>query len=612
MVIIMKYKLTRGISALLIVLLTAMLIVPTTLPASAANKRFITELRLEAGEDAVAALEADGWSVTMIGLNVSSDPASQVYLGYKMNTGSPITNVILSPDVGDSCTDKDGVSYQCVSHIDVNEGIGGGAGCLYATRDANVGAGLVGLDVLRGSDADDVLYPITNDGAEIVRTQDGAPADLESGSGSTVVYLAQIRDGIVRPYISEIGVITDSDKWNAVYTAAERGYNYYVDGDIDESSDTYTIIGFERTADPEQAVTGITAIAASTVQALEDERIVDAAEQSDKASAAAVTISGAEYVRTSSQPIEGEEPFYIYRTKDKKGGNPISMLYAERAEQKQNFLLGTWANGYFFSPGMTTAYTYSMNEDLYNTLWDDQTVLTKLPVQLVDSITTANGVVAPTAAPTVAEQPVEEVQQEEVQQENQEEVQQEEVQQENQEEVQQEEIQQENLEEVQEEEVQQGEVQQEEVQEEIQEEEPQEGQEEFQEEVQQEVQEEPTEAPTEAEKTVKTINLTILTPRDGLSDTAANLTGMRGDPAAPYVERTERSDRVNKYQASVFSKGGVVALIIGGVVAAAVAAYVFIRKKRSAKEAAADESNKKNKTNKKKNTNKTKKPKKSR
>ena len=48
---------------------------------------------------------------------------------------------------------------------------------------------------------------------------DGAPADLEAVSETDVVYLAQIRDGIVRPYISEIGIVTDTDKWNAVYTA---------------------------------------------------------------------------------------------------------------------------------------------------------------------------------------------------------------------------------------------------------------------------------------------------------------------------------------------------------------------------------------------------------
>ena len=607
MVIIMKkhYQFKRVLSVLLALLFAVMLIVPTTLPVSAANKRFITEIRVEAGEDAVDTLEADGFSVTMVGLNISSDPASQVYLGYKMNTGSPITNVILSPDVGDSCTDKDGVSYQCVSHVDVNEGIGGGAGCLYATRDSNAGAGLVGIDVLRGSDGEEVLYPITNDGAQIVRNPDGAPADLESG-GSGVVYLAQIRDGIVRPYISEIGVITDSDKWNAVYTAAERGYDYYVEGDIDGSNDTYTIIGFDRTADPEQAVTGITAVAASTVQALEDEQIVDAAaKQSGNTTAAAVTISGVEYVRISSKPIEAEEPFYIYRTKDKNGGNPISMLYAEKAEQEQNFLLGTWANDYFFSPGLTTAYTYSMNEDIYSTLWEDQTVLTKLPVQLVDTITTANGVVEPTEAETVAEEP-EEVQ-EEVPQENQEEVPQEEAQEENQEEVQQEEVQQENQEE----------VQQEEVQEENQEEVPQENQEEAQqEEVQEEVQEEPTEAPateapTEAEKTVKTINLTILTPRDGLPATSANLTGMLGDPSAPYVERTERGDRVNKYQASVFGRGGIMALILGIVVLFAAISYYFFRKRRAAKNDP-ENANNSNKSKKQKKSKKAKKSKGSR
>lgn len=357
-----QYKYKRVISALLAVLLTAVLIVPATLPVSAANKRFITELRVEAGEEAVEKLEADGWSVTMVGLNVTLDPAAQVYLGYKTGTGSPITNVTIS-GAGGSYTDKNGIAYSCVSNVDLDTGIGGSAGCLYATRDGRAGSPLVGLDVLRGSKEEgEVLYPITNDGAEIVRTKDGAPADLEQASNTNVVYLAQIRDGIVRPYISEIGVITDTDKWNAVYTAAERGYNYYVEGDIDDSSEKYTIIGFERTADPKEAVTNITAVSAKTVQALEDEKIVDgSAAQSANVTAAAISISGSEYVRISSQPIEGEESYYIYRTKDTKAGNPISMLYAEKAEQKQNFLMGTWANGYFFSPGVTTAYTYSMN-----------------------------------------------------------------------------------------------------------------------------------------------------------------------------------------------------------------------------------------------------------
>ena len=377
----------RFVSVFLAALLSTTLFVPTAVQVNAANRRFITELRVAAGAQAVDELEADGWSVMMVGLNVTSDSAAQVYLAYKMNTGAPVTNVILSPDVGDSFTDANGIVYACVSHVDVDEGIEGSAGCLYATHDERAGAPLVGLDVMRGSTEDDkVLYTISNDGADIVRTKNGTPADLENEASKGVVYLFQIRDGIVRPYISEIGIVTDTDKWNAVYTACERGYNYFVEGDIDDSPDTYTIIAFERTADPQDAVTGITAVSAETVKSLEDAQIVDGkAENAGRVTAAAISISGVEYVRVSSQPIGAKEPYYLYRTKDAKAGNPVSMLYAETPEQTQNFLFGTWANSYFFSPGATTAYSYCMNEDLYLSLWEDQTVCCKLPVRLIDS-----------------------------------------------------------------------------------------------------------------------------------------------------------------------------------------------------------------------------------
>lgn len=599
MIMLKQYRFRRFVSVLLVMLFVALTIVPTALPVSAANKRFITELRVEAGEDAVAKLEEEGWSVTMVGLNLTLDPASQVYLAYKMNTGSPITNVIVSPDVGDSYTDKNGVVYHCVSHVDVNEGIGGGAGCLYATHDTQVGEPLVGIDVLRGNkEKGETLYPITNDGAQIVRTRDGAPADCESGSGSDAIYLAQIRDNIVRPYISEIGVITDSDKWNAVYTACERGYDYYVDGDIDESADTYTIIGYERTADPAQAVTNITAVTAATVQALEDGQIVDdSTNQSGQVSTAAVTISGAEYVRISSQPINAEEPFYIYRTKDSKAGNPISMLYAEKIEQKLNFLFGTWASGYFFSPGVTTAYTYCMNEDLYATLWGDQTVCTKLPVQLLDSFAPSSARVEPTAAETAAPEPVatEPVPDEQV-------VSQEQENAENAANSADGEAPEENAEKA-------SENPDEEAPQENAEETPQNGGEENPDTVQEEpAAEEPAAEATEPAKAFKSINLAMLTPRDGLPAAAANLVGMRGDPQTPYIERTERSERVNKYQASVFGKGGGIALILGGVVIIAVAVYLIIRKKRSA-EKTEEKSNKNNKPIQTKKQNKAKKSK---
>lgn len=500
MVIFMQeLKNRRFFSVLLAVLLAVTMFVVTAPPVSAANRRFITELRVAAGEDAVNNLEAEGWSVTMVGLNVTSEPAQQVYLAYKMNTGSPITNVIVSPNVGNSYTDANGIVYHRVSNVDVDEGIGGGAGCLYATRDEHIGAPLVGIDVLRGSrETGEVLYPITNDGAEIVRTPNGEPADIEKASSTDVIYLAQIRDGMVRPYISEIGIVTDTDKWNAVYTACERGYN--IEGDIDDSSDTYTIIVYERTANASEAITNITAVSAEAVKALEQAQIVDGlAGQTGHVTANAVSISGSSYVRVSSQPVNAKESYYIYRTKASKAGNPVSMLYVETPEQTQNFLFGTWANAYFFSPGVTTAYTYSINEDLYTTLWEDQTVCSKLPVQLIDSFSAAYTTSTGTNhSDTSAEEPSTE--------------------------------------------------------------EPST--------VESSTEESSTEESSTVAETVgavRYINLTMLTPRGELSDTAPSITGLRSDPSLLFVERTQRSDRVNKFQASVFGNSGFLVLIPVGV-----------------------------------------------
>ena len=568
---------------LLSVLLTAVLMIPVSLPVSAANKRFISELRIAAGEDAVAALEEDGWSVTMVGLNLTTEAASQVYLAYKLNTGTPLTNVIVSPDVGETYTDKNGIVYKCMSHVDVDEGLGGKAGCVYATTDKRAGSPLVGIDVLRSnSEEGSVLYPITNDGAEIVRTPTGTPADLEAASETDVVYLAQIRDGIVRPYIREIGVVTDTDKWNAVYTACERGYNYYVDGDLDDSTDTYTLICYERTADPSEAVTGITAVTADTVAALEQGQIVDSVSaKSEQVTAAAVSISGLEYVRIASKPVSAKEPYYIYRTKDTKAGNPISMLYVETAEETQNFLFGTWANEYFFSKGVTTSYSYSMNEDIYNTLWEDQTVCTKLPVRLLNSFSGSNTASdnsfvepspyvsepeasenSPTASQeastvsTVSETTSQEASKESTA--------------------------------VSETTSQETSKESTAVSETVSEASTQQLSNEvsaFAQEVSQS--QEPSDSSyTDSGDTVKYINLTILTPRDGLPDTAVSLTGMRGDPFNPYIEQTERSDRTNKFQASVFARPQVLTPILGGVVLLT-ALGVFLFKRHSKKKALA-------------------------
>ena len=95
------------------------------------------------------------------------------------------------------------------------------------------------------------------------------------------------------------------------------------------------------------------------------------------------------------------------------------------------------------------------------------------------------------------------------------------------------------------------------------------------------------------DENVRYINLTMLTPRDGLPTSAGRITGM-GDPNnITYIERTQRSDRVNKFQASVFSGKTGIALIAGGAVIIAAAAFVIFKKRSGKKAPAAPQKSKK-------------------
>ena len=537
-----KHLLRRILSVLTAFFLAAATVIPMVVPVYAQNSRFISEVMLAAGKAAAENLEKDGWSVMMTGLNRDVSADRQVYLAYKTNTGDPITNVMIANDAGESLIDHNGISYDRASETDVDEGVGGGAGCLYYTRDKKAGTPLVPFDILRSKE--EPLYPITNDGAEIVRTVEGVPADLEMAAEKSVIYLAQIRDGIVRPYISEIGVVIDTDKWNAVYTACERGYHYYVDGDIDGSDDTYTLLVYKRTADVNQAVTNITAVSADAVKEMEERQILDDAAFSTDLTGDTIGISGIEYVCVSKNPIDAQKPYYLYQTKNTSAGNPVSMLYKETLEEAQNFIFGTWAQEYFFSEdAATNAAAFSANEDLYAQLCEDLTVCTKLPVQVLDSIPsvkTAEPVTEETttqkAEETIVEAPTDSVEETE-------------------------------------------EASGEETETEA-----------AAEEITEETTEETTvETETTTEATTQTpageepayINILMLTPRDGLPQSVAQITGLRDHLSETLITESDaRSERNNELYASVFGKGGP-ALVIGSIViAAGVVSAIVIRKKK--------------------------------
>ena len=537
-----KHLIRRIMSVLIAVFLAVATAIPIAVTVYAQNTLFISEVTLAAGEAAAEKLEKDGWSVMMTGLNRDVSADKQVYLAYKTNTGDAITNVIIANDAGDSLKDNNGISYKRASETDADEGVGGGAGCLYYTRDKKAGTPLVGFDILRSKE--EPLYPITNDGAEIVRNEKGAPADLESSEKKSVIYLAQIRDGIVRPYIAEIGIVTDTDKWNAVYTACERGYHYYVEGDIDGSDDTYTLLVYKRTADVKQAVTNITAVSAVAIKEMEKQQIIDEAASSTNLTGDTIGISGIEYVRVSKNPVEAKTPYYLYQTKNTGAGNPVSMLYKEKLEEAQNFIFGTWAQEYFFSEdAATNAATFSANEDLYAQLCENLTVCTKLPVQYLDSIPSVN-----TAEPVTEETTTQKVEETTTK------------------------AQTDSVEETEEtsEEESDTEAASEVITEET-------------------TEETTTEKETTTEATMqvpteepKYINILMLTPRDGLPQSVAQITGLRDNLSeTPVTESDARSERKNKLPASVFGKGGT-ALVIGSIViAAGVVSAIVIRKKKS-------------------------------
>lgn len=274
----MKKQFLRKAAVLMVALaLTVSLagLVPAAVHAE--NFQFITGVKLASGEEGMEKLEKDGYSVRAVGLNTGVDSDKQVYIGYKINDGDPITNIIISADGSDSL-DVDGIAYTCASKVDVDAGNGDGGGFVYVTTDEKAGNPLVALDILRSSE-DTKLYPILNDGGEVVRHTDGTPADCEVNNAEKTIYLVQIRDGLIRPYICEVAIVEGEDKDAAVYTAASAGYNYYVDGDADTSKDTYTILAYDRTADVKQAITSLVTVSEELTKYLEDGQIMAGEDQ---------------------------------------------------------------------------------------------------------------------------------------------------------------------------------------------------------------------------------------------------------------------------------------------------------------------------------------------
>ena len=94
----------------------------------------------------------------------------------------------------------------------------------------------------------------------MVRYPDGSPADIEARSETVTMYLAQIRDRLVKPCIKNVGLFTGEDRREAVLAAYKSGYHYYISGDLDGTAADYTLLAYDRTANEDEAVTNLMAV----------------------------------------------------------------------------------------------------------------------------------------------------------------------------------------------------------------------------------------------------------------------------------------------------------------------------------------------------------------
>ncbi len=282
---------------------------------NAKNFQFITAIRLAAGENAKEELEEAGYHVMTYGLNAGTEDVTPVYIGYKLNDGEPVTDVILRENTGESFESEDGVLYIRAGEADVDEGFPEKTGSIYYTQDPEAGAPLVALEIERAYAEDEQELPaIPNDGSEVVRKEDGTPADLEAGNEKVTMYLLKIRDGLVCPYISTLGVIAGEDRLEAVYEAAILGYNYYIDGDLDDATGTYTILAYNRTAVQEDAITSVVAVSGALAEAMEEKQLIALPEKEK-----VIDELNSEVVEDGTLPVIDDESGYTERTEGAAG-----------------------------------------------------------------------------------------------------------------------------------------------------------------------------------------------------------------------------------------------------------------------------------------------------
>ena len=140
------------------------------------------------------------------------------------------------------------------------------------------------------------VMPIPNNGSFPISSQNGIPTIYNTVNGKG--YLCLIREEVWKNYISEIIVIKEKNKKEAINRLCQRGCEYYIDNDFSNDNSSSIIIGYSKTNDEKEAIKDIIGLS-NTIS----------------------IPSGYNEVAEDSNTISGKK---LLVTKDDKYGNPIT------------------------------------------------------------------------------------------------------------------------------------------------------------------------------------------------------------------------------------------------------------------------------------------------
>lgn len=322
--------------AFLLVLALALLTVPTRAYAAPGGE-CISELAIGVGQDGVAQLERDGYTV----MSRPICQGGEAYLGYKYG-GSPVTGITIGG--GNGGLSSNGVTYDLVADVDVCAGVKG-ASYVYATHDAAAGTGIVSVSLVEGGGhVDDASFAIRNDGLVPARDDAGHVADLGVDAPT---YLLLLRKEVCRPYIRDARPVSGPDLRGAVLVAANEGFNCYYDTGLTTTEGAYVVIGYNRTQNADEALTCITARPAG-----ED----------------SYQVANVAFERMGDVLLAGDSPYRLFCTRDKAAGNPIIDLTGSGVPARATDVMGKWVQRTFAKFVSALAANEVKGEELYGRL----------------------------------------------------------------------------------------------------------------------------------------------------------------------------------------------------------------------------------------------------